>query len=217
MSPLMSVFIGYLVLKERMRPLQWVAVCWRWVRCWLTWPTAACRGSLLIALTFAFYGLCARPPTWGAGRPVAGNPADAAPGIDHAGFRYLHDSNAFTHASTTAKVLLALSGPITAVPLLLFAHGARRIPLSMLGLMQYISPTIQLLGGVIYGEPFRPSRHRLCVIWVALAVYSAEGLWRYMRARGFGEPTPAAPEGCAYRFFPDWHLLILPWPNTSLP
>jgi chloramphenicol-sensitive protein RarD len=84
----------------------------------------------------------------------------------------------FTHASRGLQLLLAASGPITAIPLLLFGAAARRIPLSMLGLIQYVTPTLQLLTGVlIYGEPFGAVRAiGYGAIWVALAVYSLEGV-----------------------------------------
>ncbi len=195
MSPLMSVFIGYLLLKERMRPLQWVAVLLALgAVLWLTVANGSLPWiSLLIALTFAFYGLLRKTAHLGALEGLSLETLLMLPLVLMVlVFDSLHDSNAFTHASTTAQILLALSGPVTAVPLLLFAHGARRIPLSMLGLMQYISPTIQLLTGVLlYDEPF--TGHRaigFCVIWVALAVYSAEGLWRFVRARSeSAQPT----------------------------
>ncbi|HJV50888.1 MAG TPA: EamA family transporter RarD, partial [Noviherbaspirillum sp.] len=78
------------------------------------------------------------------------------------------------------QLLLAAAGPITAIPLLLFAAGARRIPLSVLGLLQYIGPTLQLLLGVwLYHEPFGGARlFGFSLIWGALAVYSLEGVWR---------------------------------------
>jgi chloramphenicol-sensitive protein RarD len=75
--------------------------------------------------------------------------------------------------------LLAAAGPITAIPLLMFAAGARRIPFSVLGLLQYLSPTMQMLLGVwIFHEAFSPARLAgFAVIWAALALYVAEGLW----------------------------------------
>jgi chloramphenicol-sensitive protein RarD len=90
----------------------------------------------------------------------------------------------FTHAPLGLQLLLAAAGPITAVPLLLFAAAARRIPLSMLGLIQYVTPTLQLLTGVlIYGEPFGSVRAiGYGAIWVALALYSSEGLRGTMAA-----------------------------------
>jgi len=79
-------------------------------------------------------------------------------------------------------VWLLLAGPITAVPLLLFAFGARRISLATLGLLQYLGPTLQFAIGVfVYDEPFSTERGiGFALIWLALAVYSAESLraWR---------------------------------------
>ncbi|NQE49893.1 transporter [Herbaspirillum rubrisubalbicans] len=197
MSPLMSVFMGYLILKEKMRPLQWLAVFLALgAVLWLTIANGSLPWiSLLIALTFAFYGLLRKTAHLGALEGLSLETLLMLPLVlVILGTDSLRDSNAFTHASTTARILLILSGPITAVPLLLFAHGARRIPLSMLGLIQYISPTIQLLAGVlVYDEPFVGARAiGFCVIWAALAVYSAEGLWRYLRSRAQSSAEPSA-------------------------
>jgi chloramphenicol-sensitive protein RarD len=89
-------------------------------------------------------------------------------------------TNGFAQASFGVKLLLAAAGPVTAVPLLLFAAGARRIPLSMLGLIQYVTPSLQLLIGVlIYREPFgHDELLGYGAIWAALAVYSLESVWR---------------------------------------
>jgi chloramphenicol-sensitive protein RarD len=97
----------------------------------------------------------------------------------------LDDRNAFVSASASSQWLLAAAGPITAIPLLLFAAAARRIPLSLLGILQYIGPTLQLLLGVwLYHEPFGGARLAgFILIWAALAVYSAEGLWRVWSAK----------------------------------
>jgi chloramphenicol-sensitive protein RarD len=93
--------------------------------------------------------------------------------------------NAFVQSALPARCLLAAAGPITAVPLLLFAAGARRIPMSTLGLLQYIAPTLQLLLGVwLYGEAFTPRAPGFYAIWAALALYSLEGLWQAWSARG---------------------------------
>jgi chloramphenicol-sensitive protein RarD len=88
--------------------------------------------------------------------------------------------NSFATGSTSTRWLLAAAGPITAIPLLLFAAGARRIPLSVLGILQYLAPTLQLrLGVLLYNEPFGGDRLiGFAAIWAALIVYSVEGLWR---------------------------------------
>lgn len=194
MSPLMSVFMGYLILKERMRPLQWLAVLMALgAVLWLTVANGSLPWiSLVIAVTFACYGLLRKIAHLG---PLEGLSLETLLMLPLVllmlGIDTWRGSNSFTQAPLGVQVLLALAGPITAVPLLLFAQGARRIPLSMLGLMQYISPTIQLLTGVLlYDEPFAGTRAiGFCVIWLALAVYSAEGLWRFWRTRA---DSPAA-------------------------
>jgi chloramphenicol-sensitive protein RarD len=86
---------------------------------------------------------------------------------------------------TTLLGLLVLSGPITALPLLLFAAGARRIPLTTLGVLQYIGPTIQFALGVwLFREPFGgPRLAGFMLIWLALVIYTGESLLR-MRRRG---------------------------------
>ena len=78
------------------------------------------------------------------------------------------------------NLLLALGGPLTAIPLVLFAFGARRIPYSTVGLLQYIGPTIQLILAVlVFREPFRgPRVIGFILIWTALAVYAIDGVWR---------------------------------------
>src|SRR5690606_8633784 len=77
--------------------------------------------------------------------------------------------------------LLALAGPFTVRPLLWFALAARRLPLSTIGIMQFIAPTMQFIGGIVFGEPLTAA-HVVCfaLIWVAVAVFSADA-WRASR------------------------------------
>ena len=92
----------------------------------------------------------------------------------------VHGSGAFGHTGSVTALLLVLGGPLTAVPLVLFGFGALRIPYATVGLLQYIGPTIQLLLGVfLYHEPFDgPRAIGFTLIWIALALYATEGLWR---------------------------------------
>jgi chloramphenicol-sensitive protein RarD len=78
-----------------------------------------------------------------------------------------------------------LTGLVTALPLLMFAAAARRITLTMIGLLQYIAPTCGLVIGVaVYREPFDRARFAgFLLIWAALGVYSAESLWRWRQTR----------------------------------
>lgn len=184
MSPLLSVLFGYLILKEKLRPLQWLAVLLALAAVlWLTWVNGRLPWiGLIIAATFASYGLLRKT-----GR------LEALPGLALETMLLsplvmgvlvvmaLQGHNAFVQAGLASQILLVLSGPVTAIPLLMFAAAARCIPLSLLGLLQYITPTMQLLTGIfIYDEPFSGTRMTgFMVIWAALAVYSLEGLWRW--------------------------------------
>jgi chloramphenicol-sensitive protein RarD len=89
-----------------------------------------------------------------------------------------------SHAGLNMHLLLAAGGPLTAVPLVLFAFGARRIPYSTLGLLQYIAPTMQLLLALlVFKEPFTgPRVLGFTLIWIALAIYGIDGLWRSRKA-----------------------------------
>lgn len=189
MSPLISVLLGYVILKEKLRPLQWLSVFMALgAVLWLTWINGALPWiGLVIAATFGIYGLLRKIAHLGALEGLALETILLAPLVlTILAVTAAHGNNGFLQASPTSQVLLALSGPVTAIPLLLFARAARRIPLSLLGLLQYISPTMQLLTGVfIYDEPFDgPRLTGFVVIWAALAVYSVEGLWRLWSAKG---------------------------------
>ena len=187
-NPLFNVLLGSLLLHERLRPVQWTAV--GLAACgvaWLTWQGGGLPWiALLLAATFGLYGLLRKTATLGTLEGLAIEtlllfPAAAA----YLVMLTLEGRNGFATASTTTQGLLVAAGPITAIPLLLFAAGARRIPLSLLGLLQYIGPTLQLLLGVwLYHEPFGGARLAgFALIWGALAVYSLESLWQTWRAR----------------------------------
>ena len=183
MSPLISVLLGYLMLKEKLRPLQWLSVLLALSAVlWLTWASGTLPWiGLIIAGTFGIYGLLRKTAQLGALEGLALETILLSPlVITLLIIMALHDNDGFLQAPVSTQILLALSGPVTAIPLLMFARGARRIPLSLLGLLQYISPTMQLLTGIfLFHEPFDgPRLTGFIVIWAALAVYSLEGLWR---------------------------------------
>ena len=187
-NPLFNVLLGMLILRERLRPVQWIAVGIAALGvAWLTWHSGTLPWiALLLATTFALYGLLRKTAALGALEGLALETLLLFP----LAFGYLmmlsaQGQNHFTAVSTGTQLLLAAAGPITAIPLLLFASGARRIPLSLLGLLQYIGPTLQLLLGVwLYHEPFGGARLAgFALIWGALAVYSAEGLWQNWKAK----------------------------------
>ncbi len=108
-------------------------------------------------------------------------------------YRYSQTDAVTGFTSLRTAVLLLLTGVFTVAPLLMFGAGARRIPLSVVGLLQYIAPTIQLLIGVLmYNEPFtRDSQVGFVLIWIALALYTGEGIWQ--RQHRSGHPPAAMP------------------------
>jgi chloramphenicol-sensitive protein RarD len=181
-NPLVNILLGFVLLRERLRAGQWAAIAVAAAGvAWLTWQTGHPPWiGLALALTFGTYGLLRKTAVLG---PLEGLSLETLLLFPFA-FGYLvlltgDHRNAFLDASTSSQWLLAAAGPITAVPLLLFAAGARRISMATLGLLQYIGPSLQLLIGVaLYHEPFSGSRLLgFVVIWSALAIYSLEGLW----------------------------------------
>ena len=103
---------------------------------------------------------------------------------------------AFGHGTTTRDALLVFAGAATAAPLIGFAYAARRIPYSLVGLLQYIAPTLQLLIGVaLLGEAFAPTQAvGFACIWAGLALYALDGWRRAGRAGSAAEPEHCATE-----------------------
>ena len=187
-TPLVNVLLGYLLLKEKLRPMQWIAIALAAAGvAWLTWQSGQLPWiGLALAATFGTYGLLRKTAALG---PLEGLTLETlllVPlALGYLAWLGVQDQNVFHNAPAATRWLLAASGPITAIPLLLFAAGARRIPLSTLGFLQYIAPTLQLLLGVwLYREPFGGARLiGFITIWTALAVYSVEGLWQAHHGR----------------------------------
>ncbi len=182
-NPLVSVALGFLVLHERPRRLQWIAVALAAAGVlWLTISAGRLPWiALTLAVSFGFYGLMRKTAALGALEGLTLETLVLSPiALLALALWTEQGTSAFVTASPTVMVWLLLAGPITAIPLLMFAAGARRITLTMLGLMQYIAPTLQFSIGVwVYGEPLDSSKLiGFAMIWTALAAYSLEGLWR---------------------------------------
>jgi chloramphenicol-sensitive protein RarD len=189
MNPLVSVLLGFLLLHERLRPAQWAAIALAGVGvAWLTWQAGHPPWiGLALAFSFGIYGLLRKTAALGALEGLSLETFLLFPvAFGYLVLLALHHQNAFLQASEGSRWLLVAAGPITAIPLILFAAGARRIPLSTLGLMQYLAPSLQLLLGVwLYNEPFGGKLLvGYAVIWSALALYSLEGIWQVWFARG---------------------------------
>jgi chloramphenicol-sensitive protein RarD len=183
-NPLVNIMFGYLLLKERLRPGQWGAIALAALGvAWLTWQAGTLPWiALLLASTFGIYGLLRKTAALGALEGLSFETMVLFPlALVYVVWLTLHGQNAFLNTtSDTTRLLLVAAGPITAIPLLLFASGARQIPLSVLGLLQYLSPTLQFLLGVwIFHEHFDSARLvGFVLIWSALALFAAEGLLR---------------------------------------
>jgi chloramphenicol-sensitive protein RarD len=183
-NPLVNIMFGYLLLKERLRPVQWTAIAIAALGvAWLTWQSGTVPWiALMLAATFGGYGLLRKTAALGALEGLSFETMVLFPlAAGYVIWLTLHGENTFINTSSnTTRWLLVAAGPITAIPLLLFASGARQIPLSVLGLLQYLSPTIQFLLGVwLFHEAFTAERLvGFALIWAALGLYAGEGLLR---------------------------------------
>jgi chloramphenicol-sensitive protein RarD len=186
-NPLLSVALGVIFLRERLRPAQWIPVSMASVGVvYLTLQLSALPWiALALAFSFGLYGLVKKTAPLGA---LHGLTLETAilllPGLTYLLYLEGNHLGSFGHAGGTVTFLLALAGVITSVPLLMFATAARAIPLYMVGILQYIAPTCQFLLGIfLYDEPFTQVQLiGFGIIWAALAIYSLEGLLVRRRA-----------------------------------
>jgi chloramphenicol-sensitive protein RarD len=194
-NPLMNVLLGVALLSERLNRAQWTAVALAAVG--VTYLSVVSGGlpwiALALAFTFAGYGLIRKVVQVEALPGLATETLLLMPfAIGYLIWCEVAGSGAFAHAGREIDVLLIGSGPLTAVTLFLFAYGARRIPYSTTGLLQYIAPTLQLACGVLaFHEPFAGRRVAgFALIWAALLIYAADGLWH---ARAQTAPDASVP------------------------
>ena len=182
-NPLLNVVLGVLFLQEQLRRGQWIAV------------SVAATGVLYLsisygqipwiaislALAFGFYGLLRKQSQLESMDGLALESSFLTlPALVYLLYLGYQGSGTFGQFGISHDLLLAGSGIVTALPLLLFAYGARRISLTALGLLQYIGPSIQLALGVwVYDEPFEQQRIiGFTIIWSALLIYTLEGIYR---------------------------------------
>jgi chloramphenicol-sensitive protein RarD len=181
-NPLVIVLVGALFLHERLRRAQWMAVALAALGVlWLSWQGGHPPWiALALACSFSSYGLLRKIAPLGALEGLAMETLLLGPlAVAALGWWGGSGQMVFAQIGPSTQALVVAAGPITAIPLLLFAAGARRIPFSLLGLLQYIGPTLQLLLGVLlFGEAFGPDRAiGFALIWAALALYSLESWW----------------------------------------
>ena len=191
-NPLLNVVLGVLVLHERLNRVQWAAVAIAALGVlWLTLNYGSFPWiALALAISFGSYGLVRKllgaPPVRGLGVESLFLLLPALAFLlwterNGQGHLLAHGQTPAWGAGVTG--LLVFGGVLTALPLIGFAAAVQRIPDSLVGLLQYISPTLQLLMGVlVLGEPFGRERAiGFGFIWIALALYAGEGLWRSRR------------------------------------
>lgn len=184
-NPIVNVLLGVLVLHERLRRVQWAAVGLAALGVlWLTLQAGRLPWvALVLALSFGCYGLMRKTASLGALEGLALETLLLAPlALPLLAWWTLRGSGAMAQGDLELNAWLLIGGPLTALPLLLFAAGARRLPLATIGLLQYLSPTIQLgLGVWVFDEPFDLARLvGFAFIWAALLLYSLDS-WRAAR------------------------------------
>ena len=178
-NPLVNVILGVIFLRERLRLWQWIPVGIAALGViYLTFSYGALPWiGLTLAFSFGTYGLLKKTAPL---KSIHGFTLETGmlffPALAYLLFLELTSQGAFPHGSTLETILLVLTGVATGLPLLLFGAAARLIPLSTLGFIQYMAPTLQFLIGVlIYGEAFTLDRMiGFGLIWLALLIYSVD-------------------------------------------
>ncbi len=192
-TPLVNVLLGTTLLHERLRPLQWTALALAGLGvAWLTLQAGNLPWiALVIGFSFGTYGLLRKIAVLGALEGLTLETLLLAPiALVALAIFWQRGTGSFPAPDALTNLWLLGLGPLTALPLLLFAAGARRLTMTTLGLLQYIGPTIQFVIGVwIFHEAFSSARLLgFGCIWLALAVYTLDG-WR--RSRGAPAAAPA--------------------------
>ncbi len=182
-NPLVSVALGVVFFRERLRRFQWLAIALAAAGVtYLTWAYGKPPWiSLALAFSFAFYASIKKIAPLGASEGLTLETAlMSVPAAAILVSWHVKGSAAAGTLGLPTDLLLVGSGLVTALPLLFFGAAARRLPLSMIGIMQYIAPSIQFVLGVfVYGEPFDARRLvGFVLIWTALVIFTVEGLSR---------------------------------------
>jgi chloramphenicol-sensitive protein RarD len=191
-NPLVNVTLGVLVLRERLNRVQWLAVGIAAAGVlWMTLMTGRAPWiALVLAFSFGLYGLLRKTSSLGAIEGLALETLLLSPlVVPWLLWWAAQEGSGMGRGDPLLVALLLGTGPLTALPLLWFAAGARRLPLATLGLVQYVAPTLQfLIGWWVFGEPVDAQRLvGFALIWLALALYSADLL-----RRGASRRTAAA-------------------------
>ncbi|MEW6240593.1 MAG: EamA family transporter RarD [Chloroflexota bacterium] len=197
-NPLLSVLMGVVFLRERLRPLQWlpIAIAAAGVA-YLTFVYGKLPWiALTLAFSFGLYGLVKKLSPLGS---LYGLTLETGilflPALIYLLAVEADGSGAFLHTGLVSDLRMVGAGVVTTIPLLMFASAARAIPLTLVGLLQYIAPTLQFLLGVfLYKEPFDQD-HLIgfSIVWVALIIFWVEN---HLASRAVSiEPVPEMGEG----------------------
>jgi len=187
-NPLVSVFLGLIFLRERLRPLQWLAlgIAFSGVSVQVISLGELPLISLTLAFSFGFYGLIRKQVNLPS---IAGLTLETLIALPFAlGYlAYLNESTAlaFGQSSWSLDALLIAGGAITSVPLMCFAAAVTRLPLAIAGLFQYLAPSLSLILAIfVFGEPF--SQVQLIsfgCVWLSLGVFTAESLYTFRKTQ----------------------------------
>ena len=196
-NPLLSVLLGVLFLHERLRPAQWIPVALATVGVgYLTIAYGRLPWiALSLAFSFGFYGFVKKLAPLGSLYGLTLETGIVFPlALIYLFIVNLNGTAAFLHEGALTDILLIGAGVVTTIPLLMFASAARQIPLTVIGLLQYIAPTMQFLIGVfLYKEPFdRAHLIGFGIVWIALIIFWVEN---FLGNRIPVEPIPEMGEG----------------------
>lgn len=187
-TPLVNVLLGVTLLHERLRRAQWLALAI--ATAGVVWLTVQAGRppwiALSLAITFGGYGLLRKIAVLGALEGLTLETLLLAPlALLVLGIAMSNGSASFPAPDALTNLWMIALGPITAVPLLLFAAGARRLSMATLGIVQYLGPSIQFVIGVwVFDEPFSAARFTgFAFIWLALVIYTLDG-WQVSRRFG---------------------------------
>ncbi|MFI2733413.1 EamA family transporter RarD [Streptomyces sp. NPDC018711] len=196
-NPLVTIALGVLVLKERLRPAQWTAVG---IGLFAVVVLAVGAGrppwiSLTLAFSFALYGLVKKKVNIGGLESLAAETAvQFLPALAYLVWLGTRGTLAFGHHGAGHTALLAATGIVTAAPLICFGAAAIRVPLSTLGLLQYLAPVFQFLLGVVYFHEAMPAERWVgfSLVWLALTILTWDALRTARGSRAAVEAAAAA-------------------------
>lgn len=196
-NPLISVVLGVVFLRERLRTMQWIPIGLATAGVIYLTVTYGRLPWIALSLAFSFgiYGLVKKLAPLGSLYGLTLETALVFPiALLYLVFIQSTGTGAFLQHGPLTDILLIGTGAVTSIPLLMFASAARQIPLTMIGVLQYIAPTLQFLIGVfLYHEPFNQSRLiGFSLVWFALIIFWVEN---YLANRVPVQPIPELGEG----------------------